>query len=260
LPCIAQIVSVLSVQTNEKEEQPPGAEEPPVRSTAARAYFLTATAIAVITLLAFMLLLARNRKPSKVQDSSAQHTADDDNTKKNISLLYLYRKLIWLASGVFITFGVTMVFPVFTQRILSVRPVEDQGPLTQPATFIPLAFLLWNVGDLLGRLITAVPSLSLVHKPRVVFGLAVCRIAWVGLYHLCNIRGEGAKVKSDIFYLIVVQLFFGVSNGYLGSICMIGAGEWVETEEREAAGGFMGLMLVAGLAAGSLLSFLATGA
>lgn len=36
---------------------------------------------------------------------------------------------------------------------------------------------------------------------------------------------------------------------------MMGAGEWVDVEEREAAGGFMGLMLVAGLTVGSLLSF-----
>jgi len=38
---------------------------------------------------------------------------------------------------------------------------------------------------------------------------------------------------------------------------MMGAVEWVDVDEREAAGGFMGLMLVAGLTVGSLLSFLA---
>ena len=36
---------------------------------------------------------------------------------------------------------------------------------------------------------------------------------------------------------------------------MMGAAGWVDVEEREAAGGFMGLMLVFGLTAGSLLSF-----
>ena len=45
------------------------------------------------------------------------------------------------------------------------------------------------------------------------------------------------------------------ANGYLGSECMMGAGDWVAVEEREAAGGFMGLMLVGGLTVGSLLSF-----
>ena len=38
---------------------------------------------------------------------------------------------------------------------------------------------------------------------------------------------------------------------------MMGTNEWVEDGEREAAGGFMGLSLVAGLTTGSLLSFTA---
>ncbi|KAK3711216.1 hypothetical protein LTR37_009810 [Vermiconidia calcicola] len=260
LPCIAQIVSVLSVQGSDDLPDDAPSGPPPVRSNAALAYFLTATAIAVATLFAFLFLLARHRKPINPSDSTMVDPLTETDTKKNIPLLVLFRKLFWLASGVFITFAVTMVFPVFTQRIVSVQPPNEQGPLMQPPSFIPLAFLFWNAGDLLGRLITAVPSLSLVSRPRVIFALAVLRIAWVGLYHLCNIRGEGAVVESDFFYLVVVQLFFGLSNGYLGSTCMIGASEWVEPEEREAAGGFMGLCLVAGLAAGSLLSFFAADA
>ena len=58
-----------------------------------------------------------------------------------------------------------------------------------------------------------------------------------------------------MFYLVGVQFLFGASNGWLGSTCMMGAGEWVDVEEREAAGGFMGLCLVGGLTVGSLLSF-----
>lgn len=260
LPCIAQIVSVLSVQASGAGPKDPPPDDapagpPPVKSTAALAYFLTATIIAVTTLLAFLFLLARNRRPQKTQDNTTSDPQDDTTDKKSIPLLVLFRKLFWLASGVFITFGVTMVFPVFTQIIVSVQPPEKQIGLLAPPIFIPLAFLFWNVGDLVGRLITAVPSLSLVKRPRVVFALAVSRLAFVGLYHLCNIRGEGAIVDSDLFYLVIVQLLFGITNGFLGSTCMIGAGQWVDAEEREAAGGFMGLCLVSGLAVGSLLSF-----
>lgn len=272
LPCIAQIVSVLSVPaegqqddgdlpTGERPPGPPGA--PPVRSTAALAYFLTATAIAVVTLFAFFILLARHRKPAKTTDNSSPDTTaenDSEQSRKEVPLTLLLRKLFWLSSAVFLTFAITMVFPVFTQRITSVRPPSDQPPLLQPPSFIPLAFLFWNMGDLLGRLLTAVPSLSLVYRPRLVFALSISRLVFVGLYHLCNIRGQGAVVESDIFYLVVVQGFFGLSNGFLGSTCMIRAGEWVEKDEREAAGGFMGLCLVGGLAVGSLASFFAAGA
>lgn len=263
LPCIAQIVSVLSNRSdatppsNSNPDEPP--EPPPVRSSAALMYFLTATAVALATLFAFLSLLARHRKAEKTQDNSAHDSPEVDDTKKAIPLRLLFRKLRWLAMAVFITFGVTMVFPVFTQKIVSVRPIADQPPLLQAPSFIPLALLFWNIGDLLGRLITAVPNMSLIQRPRLVFALAVSRIIFVGLYHLCNIGGEGAVVKSDFFYLVVVQLFFGISNGYLGSICMIGAGEWVEKDEQEAAGSFMALCLVSGLCVGSLLSFFAAG-
>jgi len=174
-------------------------------------------------------------------------------------MITLLRRLFWLAAAVFLTFAVTMVFPVFTQEIVSTVPTDKASPLFQPSAFIPLAFLVWNSGDLIGRLVTAVPGLSLTHRPKTVFLLSVLRIIWIPLYMLCNVRGEGATVGNDAFYLIVVQLLFGISNGYLGSTCMMGAGEWVKPGEREAAGGFMGLCLVFGLAAGSLLSFTVSG-
>lgn len=150
-----------------------------------------------------------------------------------------------------------MVFPVFTQEILSVRDPSTSSRLFQRACFIPLAFLFWNAGDLTGRLLTIVPQLRLVRHPRTLFALSLVRIIFIPLYLLCNIQGRGAVIDSDAFYLFFVQFLFGVSNGHLGSNCMMGAAEWVEPEEREAAGAFMGLMLVAGLTVGSLLSFLA---
>lgn len=259
LPCIAQIVSVLAVRigddTSENGPTPPG--PPVVNWKAALSYFLTATFISLITLFAFGYLLTRNAKPARMQDSIASLLSEREQ-RKSIPLLYLLKKLIWLSGGVFVTFAITMVFPVFTQRILSVRPPSEQPAILQPPSFIPLALLFWNIGDLTGRLITAVPSLSLVLRPRVILALAVSRIVFVGLYHLCNLRGEGAIVNSDFFYLVVVQLLFGLSNGYIGSTCMIGASVWVDEEEREAAGGFMGLCLVSGLAFGSVLSFFIT--
>lgn len=176
-----------------------------------------------------------------------------------MGLWTLLKKLRWLAAAVFTCFALTMLFPVFTQEILSVRPAEDAPRLLRPACFIPLAFLLWNAGDLTGRLLTLLPALSLVRYPRALFAISLARLGFVPLYLLCNIRGRGAIVGGDVFYLVFVQFLFGMTNGYLGSSCMMGAGEWVEVEEREAAGGFMGLMLVGGLTAGSLLSFLVAG-
>ncbi|TKA77958.1 hypothetical protein B0A55_05798 [Friedmanniomyces simplex] len=271
LPCIAQIVSVLSVSSPDNRQlhdassldnkSPPSPAPPEVHPNSAFSYFLTATIISVITLLAFLYFVARTGRQSQVLQnvSNLEDTTDEAEMRKEVPLLVLLSKLRWLASAVFLTFAITMVFPVFTQRIVSVRSPSQQPAILQPASFIPLAFLFWNSGDLVGRLLTALPSLSLVHRPKLLLLLAASRIIFPGLYYLCNIRGRGAVVDSDFFYLVVVQLLFGLTNGYLGSTCMIGAGEWVATEEREAAGGFMGLCLVAGLTAGSLASFLVGG-
>ncbi|OSS43242.1 hypothetical protein B5807_12104 [Epicoccum nigrum] len=254
LPCIAQIVSVLSVPPHKEKERADG--EPQQSSTSAFAYFLTATLISALALLAFTYL--QRVHTSSVKLDSSISSLPPSRERKSIPLTRLFKKLAWLASAVFLTFVVTMFFPVFTQTILSTHTPSLSTPrLFQPPSFIPLAFLFWNTGDLLGRTLPALPSLRLTAHPKLLFALSIARAAFVPLYLLCNISGKGAVVNSDLFYLVVVQLCFGISNGYLGSSCMMGFAEYVKEEEAEAAGGFMSLCLVGGLTAGSLLSFFA---
>ena len=281
LPPIAQIVSVLSIpppKTQEGEETRPAPQE---SGKSAFAYFLTATAVSTLALVAFFLLLRleNNAQSAKVpvfnnastpaidtgDTSSATIVPEDEDddkdedlpSRKAVPLWSLFLKLRYLALAVFLTFGITMFFPVFTQKITSTHPLQPPPPrLLQAACFIPLAFLFWNTGDLLGRLLTLIPSLATITKyPFLIFVLSILRVVWIPLYLLCNIHNQSPVVASDFFYLVIVQFLFGVSNGYLGSCCMRGAGDWVEEGEREAAGGFMGLCLVGGLTVGSLASF-----
>lgn len=258
LPCIAQILLVLSVPRNSDVEEGTGQESP----KSAFAFFLTASGVSAIALAAFLLVLVRRYGEraggARGKLDAIDGAEEDERTEREtVSMWTLFRKLRWLALAVFLDFGVTMLFPVFTAKVQSVRGADSAPPLLQPASFIPLALLLWNAGDLLGRLATLVPRLAAsVEYPRAVFLISLLRIVFVPLYYLCNINGQGAAVNSDVFYLIFVQFLFGLSNGFVGSICMMGASRWVEAPEREAAGGFMGFMLVGGLTAGSLISFL----
>ncbi|KAI9659424.1 MAG: hypothetical protein M1821_001682 [Bathelium mastoideum] len=257
LPCLAQIASVLSVPDTQAD-----AEETAHRqSNSAFAYFLTAVGISSATLLAFFYIWARQAatRPKRVQDPNSDDPAEVDDVEREIvPFSTLAWKLRYLASSVFITFALAMTFPVFTQRITSVQSSSELPRLFRPAAFVPVGFLFWNCGDLFGRLLTGVPGLSLTKWPRVLLILAIARAGFVPLYLLCNVDGKGAIIKSDAFYLVVVQFLFGTTNGFVGSTSMMGAGEWVDPYEREAAGGFMGLCLVAGLAFGSLASFFAT--
>ena len=191
--------------------------------------------------------------------NSSSNSGSGGNNGNTVPLSTLFWKLHWLAISVALCFAVTMVFPVFTAEIHSVHQVPPNARIPfSPPIFIPVAFLLWNLGDLLGRLAIAVPSLSgIVHAhPVRIFLLAVARLVFIPLYRLCNIHDRGATIESDFYYLFIVQLFFGFSNGYVGSCCMMAAAYWVDEGEKEAAGGFMSLMLVMGLTIGSLASFL----
>lgn len=250
MPCIAQIVSVLAVTEDGNQNSPQSS------SKSAFIYFTTAVVVAVAALIAFLYLVRRQSgMEAKPADEVNPEFSEHEN-QKPVSMWTLMKKLRWMGSSVFLCFAVTMVFPVFTAEIESVNAGSGSSRFFQPAIFIPVAFLFWNAGDLIGRTIVLVPRLSLARHPRTLFLLTASRIAFIPLYLLCNIHGRGPVINSDFFYLIIVQLLFGITNGYFGSTCMMSASQWVSEDEREASGAFMSLMLVGGLAVGSVLSFL----
>ena len=253
LPGIVQIITVLSVSSKETT-----AREEPRKSSSAFLYFLTATGITSVSLLAFLYLAnrhARLRKARALHKPPSNSSDEAARQDPGVSLLSIAWKLRWFAPSLFLGFAISMVYPVFTQKILSVRPADSAGRIFQPECFIPLGFLVWNIGDLMGKMLPLFPVFRIDRSPRLVFLAAASRLGFIPLYLLCNIKGEGAAINSDIFYLAVVQLFFGMSNGLIGTVCMMAAPNWVDPREQEAAGSFMSSCLVAGLTVGSMLSF-----
>jgi solute carrier family 29 (equilibrative nucleoside transporter), member 1/2/3 len=261
LPPLAQAFSFLLVPDGDNDD-------PATRKSGSSAfiYFLTAVVISVFALVAFIPLVRRHNH--LIENRMVEHMADSMHSieeaeraaRKVTSMSMLFKKLHWLAAALFMCFVVAMFFPVFTTKIVSVRYPGDEnsGRLYKPGAFIPLSFFCWNLGDLSGRMATILPF-SLRDRPGALFGFSVARVMFLPLYLLCNIGGRGAIIPSDLFYLFAVQFPFGLTNGWLGASCMMAAGEWVDEGEREAAGGFMGLCLVAGLTVGSMLSFTAAG-
>jgi equilibrative nucleoside transporter 1/2/3 len=258
LPAIAQIGSVLAVPpktSSGAENEGDGVTREMKISTTI--YFLTAVLIAAVSLLAFIPLLRRHNRLllSRMRASSTVEAAEQAH-RKSVPMAVLYGKLPYFALAIILCFAVTMVFPVFTASIVSVRDPATSSRIFSREAFIPLAFLIWNIGDLLGRMSSVLPfAWGLETRPWLLFLLSLSRIAFIPLYYMCNIGGRGAIISSDVFYLLVVQFGFGLSNGWVASEVMMGATEVVGEEEREATGGFMGFNLVLGLTVGSLLSF-----
>ncbi|KAH8848106.1 hypothetical protein MCOR27_009850 [Pyricularia oryzae] len=262
LPPIAQVVSVLVFPAPIDDQQQQSSQSG--AGNAAFIYFLTAVVVSAAALFSFIPLVRRHnalvemRLADQMAASHASIEEAERAARRVVGPVTLFRKLHFVAGAVFICFALTMFFPVFTTKIVSVRTGKDVSPIFQPQAFIPLAFFFWNMGDLAGRMATILPF-SLRHRPATLFGLGVARVLFLPLYLLCNVGGRGAAVNSDLFYLLLVQLPFGLTNGWLGSSAMMAAAEWVDEPEREAAGSFMSLSLVAGLTVGSLLSFTASG-
>ncbi|KAI1429315.1 putative nucleoside transporter protein [Xylaria sp. FL1777] len=262
LPSLVQVISVLITPPPEVVTADPETADQE-KEKAAFIYFLTAVAVSLVSLVAFVPLVRRhnvvieNRVAGTMAESIASIEEAERAARKVVSMTKLFGKLYWISGGVFLCFTLTMFFPVFTPKILSVTPSSDGNALLQPAVFIPLGFFFWNFGDLIGRSVPLI--ISLRHRPIALFSFSIARSVFLPLYLLCNLHGRGAVVNSDLFYLLLVQLPFGLTNGWLASDCMMAAGEWVDENEREASGAFMSLCLTAGLTAGSLLSFTAAG-
>lgn len=270
LPCIVQIMSVLGVTPKgDNHNADPHGDDGYYKS--GLAYFSVAVLITLIAFLAFMWLMNHNMGPRwvmrEIQTCGPISTSDTNGSKdKSVGLWKLFLQLKWLALSLYMCFTVTMVFPVFTAKVNSVHYQQGQesgSRFFRPEVFIPLAFLFWNVGDLLGRLSPVIPPLGRTARyPRALFTFAVARLLFIPLYLACNLHGKatdgsstGFVIKSDFFYLFIIQFGFGLTNGFLGSVCMMCTNQYVEVEERGPAAGFMSMMLVAGLASGSLLSF-----
>ena len=173
---------------------------------------------------------------------------------RNYDFRTLWRKLSWPASANFLCLCISSVSPVFITRILSVVPESHAPILLRPEAFIPLAIVLWNIGDLLGSMLASF-SEGLTRRPHLLLFLSLSRLGFIPLYLICNIDGRGS-IAGDWFYLIVVQFMFGLTHGWLSGVSMMGVPNWVEVEERESAGAFMGMSLVTGLVAGSFLGVL----
>ncbi|WWD15728.1 hypothetical protein CI109_100150 [Kwoniella shandongensis] len=177
----------------------------------------------------------------------------------------VFRKNALLETAVAWVFVVTLsVFPPVTTKILSTHhPVPR---LLQPDVFIPLHFLIFNIGDYLGR--TYLPSISflLLTSHSHILLASFARTLFVPLLFACNVTPRSIDsvpvINSDLAYFGII-LFFGITNGYIGSLCMIVASSpalnpKLEEDEKDVAGTLASFCLVAGLAGGSLSSFAVT--
>lgn len=170
----------------------------------------------------------------------------------------MWAKLKLIVMTIFLTFGVTLIFPVFASIVESVH-TESENLFFHKSIYIPFIYVVWNLGDLLGRVFCgASNSKFLVRDPNHLIIFSLLRFLYIPLFMTCNIHPSGLApmISSDLWY-IFLQFTFGFSNGQLATSCFMVVGDHCDNDdEKKAAGGFTTVFLSTGLAVGSVLSYL----
>ncbi|CAB3982559.1 equilibrative nucleoside transporter 1-like isoform X1 [Paramuricea clavata] len=167
-------------------------------------------------------------------------------------------KEIWrTALAVFLVFMVTLAaFPAVLSGIKSENH-GDGSQWTGKYFTAVVCFLIFNVGDFCGR-VTA----GFVQKPGKdgfwLLGCCVLRFVFLPLFAFCNFhprRTNGTVLFAEDYWPIIFNVLFSVSNGYLGSLCMMYGPKLVESKYAETAGTMMAYFLSLGLGIGAATSF-----
>lgn len=271
LPSIALIISVLVV--GDKKINPGEEKGYAEKNFGIFLYYITASLIALLSISLLNLInhykteksyRSLNRAVEEQQPlSGSEEDADEFPTKtqKNyVPFMVLWSRLKLIVMTIFLTFAITLIFPVFASTVESVH-TESKNALLKKNIFVPFIYLVWNLGDLVGRVSCGAPrSKILITTPKVLIVYSIARLAFIPLFLTCNINPTSGKsnaiINSDLWY-ILLQFLFGLSNGQLCTSCFMIVGNNCDTDdEKEAAGGFTTVFLSIGLAFGSIFSYL----
>ncbi|KAG9303670.1 hypothetical protein G9A89_018567 [Geosiphon pyriformis] len=243
----------------------PSIKEPTLKDLVhgAYIYFLFTLIIAVAALITYNILINLPLYhyyitiKSSVVGGSGQAEASIDSR----SLYGTFLKIKRMAIAVAFIFTVTLsVFPSITASIKSVMRPDQRGMFQQDYLFIPLHFLFFNIGDLIGKNLPGI-DYFIVTKQKTLATLSFAHVIFIPLFLASNvdvgqsgIRMLPVLVSNDYVYLFIL-LMFAISNGYLGALMMMVGPQKVADNEKDLAGSILVFCLVSGLALGSLISF-----
>ncbi|XP_043215008.1 equilibrative nucleoside transporter 1-like isoform X1 [Amphibalanus amphitrite] len=253
--CVARIVSI-AVSSGQDPDS--------AAVNSALVYFILADVTLVVSIacyvwmsrMSFYEYYTRASRLTSATDDESVARADSERSN-DISVWRIFLKIKWYALSVCLVFVVTLaLFPAVTAKIIPKRQ-EDGDPNTWTRDyFVPVCcFLLFNGCDYIGRILGGFTVWPKMNHWYLVLGFTLLRFAFFPLFMFCN---NGQKNLSIVFeedaYYIVFMVVFGLSNGYLSTLCMIYGPSLVEPEEQNTASSMMAAFLGLGLCLGALLS------
>jgi len=223
-------------------------------------YFLIASFVIALTAISYTLLFKMPRMIyyfRRVERHSKKDLLKNKESTPKIPYWKIFLQIKWLAFSVTTVFCVTLsMFPGTLSKIASVD--KSNGSRFTNDLFPSLVcFLIFNVGDWCGRTLAGQFQICSEKGPWLPL-LSISRIVFIPLFLMCNIPASELHlpyVFNHDFWPVILNVFFAVTNGYVGSLCMMNGPKLVKLEHAETAGTMMSLFLGFGLMLGAVVSF-----
>jgi equilibrative nucleoside transporter 1/2/3 len=210
-------------------------------------------------------LVAGDRRNPPTEPSSHVYQVFRQNLIFMFSIAYVFA--VTLVSAYFITFNYSpdrvfnqAVYPAITVRVRSINPG------IHPLLFSSVHFLVFNIGDLVGRYSCSFPRL-VVWSARKILAMSLLRTLFIPLILLCNVLRPATTIPvspiigSDILFM-VIMLAMGYTNGFVSSLALLAVSSLEHNprlngrrEHVDVAATLGGSFVNAGLAFGALSSF-----
>lgn len=223
-------------------------------------YFILAIVTLIITQVCFGVLVKTEfydyylSTQAVTYKSLEKFPSDPSNDKASMWTIFKGGWMYFVS--IVLIFWVTLsVFPAV--MVLVVSSNAASGALIFNKLFMPVVgFLVFNVGDLLGRILSGFLPLSSAWR-RTILTLCVARVVFVPLLLLCNAhpRNQLPVVFSTDAWFVAFVALFALSNGYLTTLTLTYASKSASTENQETAGSMAAVFLGLGLMLGSVSSY-----
>jgi len=208
-----------------------------------------------------------NAEGSLWSDALAVYPASVDAQPLHLNwkgLLAVLQRIRSHAFAVAMCFVVTLgLFPSITGTVLSVSKPRSDGSggdrIADPTVFVLVHFLVFNLGDYVGRYIPLIHAWLRCSTSMQVLMFSLVRLLFVPLVFLCNVTINhlmpAVVIKSDAAYFVILAIF-AITNGWLGTVCMMSAPKRVRSARDEALVGMvMSFVMTLGMTIGSFASF-----
>lgn len=190
-----------------------------------------------------------------------QSSADSDTSENTQSLTYS----VWLsvrgsALCLFLVYFCTLaIFPVWTSELISIQQCRSSSRILNDL-FTPLSFVIFNVGDLVGRTMSSAVDLAKIHNLSSKLALSsALRMAFFAAFLVCQAKHNRFSdwVILNDWFSWTLQFLFAWTNGFLTNVTFCYAPSLVEnkTHPQQVASAILNFALSFGLLCGSFFAY-----